>query len=201
MSWVFNIFYGLTLCFILTGIAAIFNFIFNRKTKSKIVKIIKWQFGCLGFFMILILINTLYLWLFIEPQDADQERYEEIFGYGTSVADYDMLSNHSGANESRLIFLRAKVTDKQQKRLLNIRGLQPSSLTIDDVKNEDKGQVSSWWLGNEARTITCDNGKVYEVQNFNRWKTLIIAHCPIKEQEFSEIVAHSFIIAKGRRNE
>lgn len=198
---VYSFFIVLAIIFIVAFTVLILRKIMSKTDSPTIQKAILIPFGCLGALIILTMIYEIYSWLFIEPQDADHQRYEEIFGYTPTIQDYNITSNYQGHGIERIIYMRLKVTQKQQKRLLNIQGLKSSALTRNDIAKQGNRHVSRWWLGLGANTIICDSGKVYEVENFNRWKTLILVQCPVEAQEFSKIVAHNFIIARGRTNE
>ncbi len=184
--------------FIVASIIAFFSKGGFKKNWRKFMLI---PFGCTGVVILITAVIALFSWLLIEPQDADQNRYQEIFGYSSTITNDRMLSNHQGTGQDRLIYMRAEVSETERDEILSIMGLQSSSKTVNDIVTSGKEEGFSWWLRGTTASETCINGTVKDISNYNRWSSIVILYCPQDEKHTHYKVGRTdyiYIIARGR---
>lgn len=140
-------------------------------------------------------------------QDADQDRFEEIFGYATSVPNERMLSNHSGSGQGRSIFLRIEATDGEKEKILNIPGRVKSHYTTENIIADGANRGFSWWLRDRGSfgQKSCTQKKISDANGHNGWSALTILECFTPETHTSLVTAdqvkhtsYLYIIAKAK---
>jgi len=132
--------------------------------------------GCASIMLLLVFAGLVpFSWF----EDSDAELYEEIFGVQTEMVEQAMLTDEFGSRRLRDIYLRASPNAGELKRIMAIKGLAPSKITLDEFGAEGDRRGFTWWVDRRDRSSnSCEGGKVYESTEFRDWSRLLIADCP-----------------------
>lgn len=130
-------------------------------------------------------------------QSDDWDRFEELFGRETEMADWQMISDDFGSGAGREVMMRIEPDRPEYSSFLRDVPLQSSTKTPEQFAALNLRHRLLWWYGESANSRSCSRIEVAEAPGFNGWRRFYVGQCPTQGGKFSE-PPDIFIWASGR---